>query len=422
MIGLWQRLWRSTRGDALPFALVAMATGSLLVMPLLGLIRTSEQTTTAAAQAAKVQYTTDAGAEFALVQLKNDPSLVALLHENVGLAQYLTLSENDINGLAPDVRVVCVRAPVEASTEPEGGEDGGGEPTGTMQAAEWAIWANSEDEKHTITTLGKGHTILGGVHSNNEIKIGGIGHVMSGTVEYASGSAPGPPAVTIHPGPPILTPTVPFPISWDIDWFKPGGYYDELAGDKYYTHTENWSITGTGHVVDEGIHYCTGKVNMSGTGIIMDGVTIVSEDTINIAGSSMSFMPSEFSPGLTFFSSMAADVNVISVSGYGNVGGTCFAPKGQISLNGAGSTIQGVFYGDVVHIGGSGSTIDARPIELPVTTGPPPEGGGEGVETVYKPGIYDVQSILDGMITMVRLRMGEDVFEVLSWQVQPQTN
>jgi hypothetical protein len=323
---------------------------------------------------------------------------------NIGSAQTLAVPA-EVNGLAATVQVVALQG------ETSGGEGGGGSGGGGSNVT-WAIWANSQTHNNTVQITGSGHRVYGGIHSNYKIKISGSGNWVYGPVEYVvsyseSGSGNG-----FTPGPPdnpVQAEVGAFPITWNIADYRPGGARAVAAGTSYYTHAK-WTVSGSGVTITPGLHYCTGKVSFSGSGLIGANVTVVSEDTIDVSGSGLNFSPYE--PGLTFFSPKSSTANVISISGSGNnnTGGSVYAPNGKVSLTGSGGSISGVFVGDVVDISGSGATFLLADVEIPSSGG---GGSGEGSGC----GIYDLLAAGGGTSTHVRVRICDGELDILSWYV-----
>lgn len=395
---------KGQRGDTLPFALLAMALGTLLLSPLMAHVSTSHKTVDQSRTTLHSHYTGDAGVEYAIYKLGADEVFRQSLIDNQGTSQELSMEGLTINDDTPTVEVVCV------SSQSSGGEGGEGGEGGCTEPLQWALWANSASANHTIQTTGAGHTINGGVHSNHRIFISGSGHTINGDVRYVTSLSMEGAGNTINGTITDIDDPLPFPITWDIDWFRPGGEQAEAAAaeGKYHVHTANWNFGGAGAVIPEGLHYCTNKASLEGSGLIGENVTIVSEDTIDISGSGIVFDP--YVSGLTFFSNKTSTNNVVSISGSGNAGGTAFAPNGKISLSGAGGAITGAFLGDRVAISGSGATINLAEVCLP------PSGGGEGGEFTYA--IYDIRSTSGSIVTTVRVREKEEGgLEILSWQV-----
>ncbi len=393
------RDWREERGESLPLALMALAVGAILLGPLLAHLAANLRTTTAVRANLSRQYASDAGIEFALWKLGHDAAWRQTLQNQPGTVVSLTMP-TALNGETPTVEAVCVEV------ETQGGS-GGGQP----EYLEWALWAHSTTATNGLVIGGSGHTINGGVHSNRDLKLNGSGHTINGTAEYVHNLIILGSGHRILPGPAVQTTVQDWPIAWDINEFndpsRPGTWAAQAqAAGKYYVHNGTWNVTGSGTVIPEGLHYCTGRVNFSGSGLRGHNVTVVSLNVIDISGSGLDFTP--YVPGLSFFSTRTASTNVISISGSGNTGGTVFAPNGKISLTGSGGVITGAFLGNEIDINGSGATFNLAEVELP--------SPGGAAETIC--GTYDIRSTSGGTRTTARVRMCTDgTWQVLSWRV-----
>ena len=364
------------RGDSLVMALVALAAGTLIVMPFLMFATARQKQSLQIQTNAHRQYASDAGAKLGLWELAYDPALRTSLGAMTGTLQSLSCPAVVYRGttLTPTLEVVCLTADDGGS----GGEgEGGGGAEGEGELLEWVIWGDSVDRSNTVQFTGSGHQVYGGVHSNNQLKIGGSGHLIyhgSSVVESVDTISVVGSGHQIIPGPATTCEVKPFPVMWDIADFQPGGRYalEALAEGKYYVHTSNWSFSGSNKTLPEGLHYCEAKANISGSGHT-GRVTIVSPSTINVSGSGHEFTP--YIPGLNFFSTKSSTANVVSISGSGNMGGTCYAPDGKISLTGSGGMITGAFLGNVVKISGSGAMINLA--EVYIEDEGDEEGGGD---------------------------------------------
>lgn len=380
------------RGESLPLALIALAIGSLLIVPLLMRVSSGLHITTRAEGTIHAQYAGDAAVEYALWALTHDAELRNALVASPGAAQTLAVPEA-VNGTVASLRLVAVE-----TAELEG--DGG------TAKLPYAVFGNNTSRTNTVVMSGSGHRVIGDVHSNNQIRITGSGHSVEGLVTYSGDISvvgagnyfiPGPPD---NPRPDGVRG---FPLTWDIADLAPGGALAEQAGALYTVHEGDWHLSGSAVVVPPGLHYCTGNVYISGSGIVGEGVTIVALGTITVSGSGMQFTPHV--PGLTFYSALESSGNAISISGSGNTGGTSYAPKGTISLTGSGGTIVGAFLGDRVAIDGSGATIQLADVTLPTA----------GSETC---GVYDVESTADTTRTLVRATdCDPQGLQILAWRI-----
>lgn len=391
------RRWQDERGESLPLALVALAVGAILIGPLMAHLAMSLTATATIRTNLSRQYSSNAGVEFALWKLAHDAAWRQTLLDQPGTVVSLTMPGAP-NGETPAVEVVCVQ------TETQGG--GGG---GQSECLEWVLWAHSATVTNGLVIGGSGHTINGGVHSNRDLKLNGSDHTIYGTARYVRNLTILGSGQRIVPGPAVQTTVQDWPITWDINEFndpsRPGSWAAKAQAEgKYYVHHGTWNVTGSGTVVPEGLHYCTGRVNFSGSGLRGHNVTVVSLNVIDISGSGLDFTP--YVPGLSFFSTRTASTDVVSISGSGNTGGTVFAPNGKISLTGSGGVITGAFLGNEIDINGSGATINLAEVEL---------RSGEGEIAC---GVYDIRAACGSTVTTARVRTcGDGTWQVLSWRV-----
>jgi len=390
------RGWRhDQRGEALPFALIALAVGTLLLSPLLARLSTGLSTTAKVEESAHDQYTSDAGIEYALWTISHDASLRSSLMDSPGTPVDLA-TPGTVNDKEATVRAVCT-----AVKERD---------TGEYPRMPWALWAQSATRPSTIAIGGNGHRVNGDVHSNNTLNIAGNGISVHGRAEHVGGLSVVGPGNYFVPGPPE-NPTVGTvedpPIVWDIDEFSDPTVAGTLAAEahargKYHVHTTPWNVT-IADTVPEGIHYCTSSVSFSGSGLSWHNVTIVSTDVIVISGSGLTFTP--YVDGLSFFSSKASADDVIAISGSSNTGGATYAPNGRITLTGSGGTIRGAFVGDRIEIGGGGATIEVAdvPMRTPATE---------------RCGVFDIESIAGTTRTSARVSdCSAEGLRILAWHI-----
>jgi len=467
------KIGRHRRGSMITVALLTLAVATILVSPMLLRLGTGFEITESVERAQVERYSGDAGVEFGLWNVSYNTVLRQTLVAGVGTPVLLNMP-SQVNGLGPTVEVVCVSlhaagddnpetsptvepsetpTPTDMPTEtpvptatptdtPLPTDEPSLTPTNTPMATatptntatltptptptevaggssgylEYAIWANSETEARTFHLTGSGSVIRGGVHSNNEIKISGSGARVEGVMEAVDTITIVGSGFVLDPGPSQECEVEDYPISWEIADFAPGGAYAAAAEaqGKYYVHTSRWKIRGSSEVIPAGLHYCTNKVDISGSGVssAAGGVTIVSTDVIDISGSGISFEP--YVEGLTFFSSKTSTGDVISMSGSGNAGGTAFAPNGQISLTGSGAHVIGAFLADQVRVTGSGQLI-----ELLEGIALDSDGIGQGSAMVEEGGyqIPDVPlHLLSGMIN------GSETLDFALWGNTTGTN
>jgi len=226
----------------------------------------------------------------------------------------------------------------------------------------YAIYAHSEDCSKPIDWSGSGGEIVGWGHSNGKIKVSGSGHtVTGGSFEYVTtvqetGSGH---SITYVQG----SVSDSYPVVFDMDRYRPGGEAALAAGGQYYVHNcSKWKVSGSGKTLAEGLHYCSGKADISGSGHY-GHVTIVAEGDIDVSGSGHTFQ--YYCDGLLFFSNYERSGTpkcnnpTIDISGSGgSYEGICYAPNGAVEYTGSGHHVMnGSLIGWCVDISGSGFTL-----------------------------------------------------------------
>jgi len=374
-------------GVSLPLALIILALGVVLATPLLLAVSTNLQASQTVDQHLEEQYSSDAGVEYAIWKISNDPDFRSQLESSSPVTITLPTS---VNGSMPTVTVALVNS-------------GGGE---------YAIWANSPTCHWAIEWSGSGTTVNGNIHSNEGIKVSGSGHTGNGLVTYVdefrqTGSGHN------FPDTQKLDDPQPMPINFDISDYSdpsvPGtpAYAADQEG-KYYYKDGDWTFSGAGYEIPEGLYYATGKIKISGSGV-SGHVTMVAEDIIDISGSGHSYTP--YCGNLLFFSnkeftgSKQCNRAVISISGSGNtaLGGIVYAPHGKIKVTGSGN-MGGSFIGDSFDLSGSGMVIQV------------PEGAFGHVPAGFV--AYDIRSTVNETTTTARVLYSEDETRVVSWLVE----
>lgn len=100
-------LIRSEQGRSLPAALIALAVGSLLLTPFLSFVSSRSLGTTAAAETFQEQYAADAGIEFGIWTLLNDPTTKAQVDAAGGTPVSISFPET-INGQNPSLTITAL--------------------------------------------------------------------------------------------------------------------------------------------------------------------------------------------------------------------------------------------------------------------------------------------------------------------------
>jgi hypothetical protein len=236
----------------------------------------------------------------------------------------------------------------------------------------YAVFAGATDcGDHTIDWSGSTNTVVGGVHSNDGIYMGGSDNSVDGdsTAVDDEGSTIGD-NNTLDP--PLAQGTVlPYPVPFEIAHYEPGGSKATLAGALYYNAGNNKIDTGwlesqglynsSTKQLDPGIYYTTNDIDISPD--FKGSVTMVtSNGKISLTGSTQQITPWD-PDGLLLFSARdtLCDEYAIKMSGSTNTWeGIVYAPEGMIEMSGSGnSTFEGSLIGATVRVNGSGLQISA---------------------------------------------------------------
>jgi len=359
----------SEHGSAIVLALLALGLAAVIVAPVLAHISTSHRATQEAERLLQAQYASDAGAEYALWRLGYDEAFrnqleagqVVELEDVPEEAQVrlVQVGEGEVN--------VCDWDPL----------------------SPWIIWAHGQDGGRVLFE-GGGKVIYGGIHSNGELDFRGDEHRVYGPGEYVTDisndarSSFQPPYEAVQ-----VEPSSEWPIWWDIEDFRTGDSWPE---GYYHRHEGDWNYSGSGDELPEGIHYVTGDVHISGSGLY-GRITIVAEGQIQLSASGTDFAP--YVAGLSFFSYQQGGEGIV-ITGHGNKGGSLFAPRSDIHISGSGHPIRGVLVAQSVRIDG-----DSVEVGLPCRR----------VNCVY----YDIESTAANVVTTARVRYCGGDWEVLSW-------
>lgn len=248
-----------------------------------------------------------------------------------------------------------------------------------------AIFGGSETCQNTIDWSASNTLILGDVHSNHDIHIGGHVNSIQGKVTYVSSVDAPPGNVAYDPAPPanpFPTPPESYPIAYSLSDFAPGGSA-AVAADGYgeYAHSNGridiswlrangWYDPETGRL-RPGLYYSSDSIDLNADHLEGSHVTFVSPGRITLSGSLHELSP--YVDGLLLFSGMsrsggsACSTPAIRLSGSQNVwSGVMFAPSGLIQISGASSsTFDGSLIGLTLALNGSSLLLEVNPAYLP---------------------------------------------------------
>jgi RHS repeat-associated protein/uncharacterized repeat protein (TIGR01451 family) len=233
-------------------------------------------------------------------------------------------------------------------------DDDGGSATvdlGQISVAEpVAVWANSQTAAKTFEWTGGGGTITGRVHSNREVKIAGtLPKSIIGPTEYVTTiTVTGPHTVT-----PVKSTVQPYPVTYNLADYAPGGKVAIQVGAAYFNHTANcvkglWDVGS--QILPVGVHYAPCSIKVNGSSI-SGRITMAATGSIELSGSRPAFEP--FHDGL-FLLAGASGAKAINVSASSSKFlGILYAGAGEISLSGGNSKFFCGVYGNTVSASGS---------------------------------------------------------------------
>lgn len=246
-----------------------------------------------------------------------------------------------------------------------------------------AVYAGSSTCNNTIDLSGSEVNLIGGYHSNNDVKISGSTNYVQGEASYVTSADGGGDKVTYNPAEnnPTQTSVVEAPPLYDIEDFAPGGsiaaeaqaagkYYScECKIDKGWLESQGLWDDAT-KTLPSGIYYTTGEISLSANEI-NGTVTLVSRDQISFSGSDHVLRP--YYQGLLAFSDYErssgskCSTAVVKLSGSEqNWKGIIYAPNGLIEMSGSDNTsVEGMLIGNTVKMSGSENFIQYNPDYLP---------------------------------------------------------
>ncbi len=232
-----------------------------------------------------------------------------------------------------------------------------------------ALFAGSSSCGDAIQISGSDIAIDGGVHSNDDIVVSGSDNSLTGgTVSAGSLNVSGS-GNTFTPAP-VAGAVEPYPVTFDIADYAPGGPKAIAAGATYYNAGSNkidmgWLISQGLYdpvtaVLADGLYYTSDEIDLSGSGVTGAATFVTSGGEIGFSGSNHDLRPWD-SEGLLAFSNRTGSCSnqVVKFSGSGSSwAGIVYAPNGQIEMSGSGnSNVDGALIGMAVKIGGSNASI-----------------------------------------------------------------
>ena len=274
----------------------------------------------------------------------------------------------------------------------------------------YAIFAGSTSCSNTVDWSGSTTYVTGGVHSNNDIHVGGQTNVVEGQATYLTSIDAPDDKITFIPdtGNPTQLPDpltyADIGVNYQIADYQPGGARAVAAGSDYHSAGSDKIDMGwlesrglwndTTKTMADGIYYTEDDIDLSASEI-NGTVTLVSSDgVISLSGSEHHLTPWDSNDlsdpdddldGLLIFSnrlhgggSSACSSAVVKMAGsQHDWAGTIFAPRGLIEMSGSSNTtLNGSLIGYAVKLNGS---------ELNITYDKDSEAGEYEVKLVPAP-------------------------------------
>jgi hypothetical protein len=249
-----------------------------------------------------------------------------------------------------------------------------------------AIYAGDRDTcQNALSMSPQTGTIIGGIHSNKDIHVGGNVTTVDGSVSYITG-VDHPGKITfddedgdgesggfnpLASGPYWGEEGRNYPVDFDINDYAPGGVAALAAQAEGRYHPISGNLKSeSGTWEGDGLYYVTGDVKISGgaTG----EVTIVAEGTIELSGSSNQDL-TPYVDGLLLFSDeefgsgSKCSKPVIKLAGSNHDwSGIVYAPNGLIQMSGASnSSLCGTLIGFTINLSGDDLYIEYDDEYLP---------------------------------------------------------
>ena len=221
-----------------------------------------------------------------------------------------------------------------------------------------------------IDWSGGTYLVIGDIRSNSDLNMSGSNNTISNsTISTGSGgvSPAGLAGKATTPSSSFTTDTScqPYPVTFNIADYAPGGSQAVAAGATYYhSIVGNSSLSTYVHsgVMDPGIYYVTGNVNFA-TPSVTANVTIVATGSIIISSGSSTWTP--YAQGLLYYSNIsdasAPGHIALNVSGSGSSWtGIIYAPNSGINMSGSSNaSLQGNLLGYTVKLSGSSLLINS---------------------------------------------------------------
>lgn len=239
-------------------------------------------------------------------------------------------------------------------------DDDGGEATkvvGQLQVqTPVAVWANSTSLTRSLNWGGAEGNIEGRVHTNGLLRFVGARKTVLGGTTYAGAISADTTRNSFVPAP-APAPVQEYPVNFDLADYRPGGPVADEIGSAYQDMTSACE-SGTWHevqtVLADGVYYAPCPIQLNGADI-GGRVTLVSEDSIKIAGSRPLFEP--YLDGLLLLAGASGTKAIDVATSSSKFAGVIFAGAGEISVSGANNRFFCGILGDRVDITGGDTDI-----------------------------------------------------------------
>ncbi len=234
---------------------------------------------------------------------------------------------------------------------------------------------------------GSNVVIEGGIHGNGGVHLTGSSGDLIGDVEAAGGFQPADPGDTytitgtVDGNADVVTP----PEIWDIDDFKLGGTYAQIAqaNGQYYHFTGNinkQNLVYDGGDLAKGIYFVEGNIAFQSADAFKDkdtaGITWVATGTINLAPADVLMSPysaAGLPPMPLAFANNEPDAPLCTVnkgitiaSSSADFLGVLYAPNGLIKISlSEGQSLDGALVSYVLDVSGSSFEIHFDPMMFP---------------------------------------------------------
>ena len=192
-----------------------------------------------------------------------------------------------------------------------------------------AIWA-----EQYINIEEQGSAFCGNVHSNGDITLGGEGHEILGDITYVSNFTDNSQDSSYTP--PTQVAPQPWPVSYNLEDYKPGGAMAVAAGGDYHYISGDLTIDCSSPyvhsgVLETGLYYTTGSINITCEGL-SGTITMIAEGALDV-GSAERIDFTSYSEGLLFFSDYVdVAIRLSPLAEKSALEGDIFAPKGRIEI------------------------------------------------------------------------------------------